>query len=83
MILDLSLDQKDHDYWEELKSILIKNNIEIENINRAFDFAYKAHEGQIRDSGEPYISHPAWVAKLIAQMDIGKRRLLPPYFMTA
>jgi len=35
MILDLSLDQKDHDYWEELKSILIKNNIEIENINRS------------------------------------------------
>ncbi len=76
MILDLSLDQKDHDYWEELKSILIKNNIEIENIYRAFDFAYKAHEGQIRDSGEPYISHPAWVAKLIAQMDIGEEAII-------
>ena len=76
MILDLSLDQKDHDYWEELKSILIKNNIEIENIYRAFNFAYKAHEGQIRDSGEPYISHPAWVAKLIAQMDIGEEAII-------
>ncbi len=76
MILDLSLNQNNHDYWGELKSILLKNNIESENIYRAFDFAYKAHEGQIRDSGEPYISHPAWVAKLIAQMDIGKEAII-------
>ncbi len=31
----------------------------------AFDFAYKAHDGQRRKSGEPYIIHPISVASLI------------------
>ncbi|MDD3998703.1 MAG: HD domain-containing protein [Candidatus Shapirobacteria bacterium] len=76
MILDLSLNQNHHDYWEELKSVLLINEIESEKIKEAYDFAYKAHEGQIRDSGEAYISHPAWVAKLIAQIDIGEEAII-------
>jgi len=76
MILDLSLNQLNHDYWEELKGVLEKNKIESEKIKIAFDFAYKAHEGQIRESGEPYISHPVWVAKLIAQMEIGQEAVI-------
>lgn len=76
MILDLSLNQNHHDYWEELERVLLKNEIESKKIKEAYDFAYKAHEGQIRDSGEAYISHPAWVAKLIAQMDIGEEAII-------
>lgn len=76
MILDLSLNQNHHDYWEELERVLLKNEIESKKIKEAYDFAYKAHEGQIRDSGEAYISHSAWVAKLIAQMDIGEEAII-------
>lgn len=76
MILDLSLNQNHHDYWEELERVLLKNEIESKKIKEAYDFTYKAHEGQIRDSGEAYISHPAWVAKLIAQMDIGEEAII-------
>ena len=34
-------------------------------IERAFDFAEKAHAGQKRDSGEPYIIHPLKVAEIL------------------
>ncbi|MDE5092364.1 MAG: HD domain-containing protein, partial [Trichodesmium sp. St18_bin3_1_1] len=34
-------------------------------ICRAFEFAYKLHEGQYRKSGEPYICHPVAVAGLL------------------
>lgn len=34
-------------------------------ICRAFEFAYRLHEGQYRASGEPYIAHPIAVAGLL------------------
>ncbi len=34
-------------------------------ICRAFEFAYRLHEGQYRVSGEPYIAHPIAVAGLL------------------
>lgn len=36
-------------------------------IERAYDFAKRAHEGAKRFSGEPYFIHPAAVAKTLAQ----------------
>jgi GTP pyrophosphokinase len=38
-----------------------------ERIHRAYLFACQAHEGQRRDSGEPYITHPLTVAHYMAQ----------------
>jgi GTP pyrophosphokinase len=35
---------------------------------RAFEFAYCLHRGQIRASGEPYISHPIEVASLLREL---------------
>ena len=35
----------------------IKRPENIELIQRAYDFAYKHHEGQFRKSGEPYVVH--------------------------
>lgn len=43
---------------------------EIKTIRKAFDLAYKAHYGQKRDSGEPYIFHPIQVAKFLIE-DLG------------
>lgn len=36
-----------------------------ERINRAIEIATKAHEGQMRKSGDPYISHPLAVMKIV------------------
>lgn len=35
---------------------------------RAFEFAYKLHEGQTRASGEPYIAHPVAVAGILRDL---------------
>ncbi|MGO1774610.1 MAG: HD domain-containing protein, partial [Agrococcus casei] len=40
-------------------------------IQRAFILAERAHEGQFRKSGEPYISHPVAVAQILADLGIG------------
>jgi GTP pyrophosphokinase len=41
-----------------------------ELIRLAYDFAAKAHEGQVRKSGEPYIIHPLAASYLLATMKI-------------
>jgi len=40
-------------------------------IERAYRVAEKAHEGQTRQSGEPYITHPLAVAQILAELGIG------------
>jgi len=40
-------------------------------ICRAFEFAYKLHQGQYRKSGEPYICHPVAVAGLLRDLGGG------------
>ncbi len=37
-------------------------------VEKAFRFAEKAHDGQLRKSGQPYIIHPLSVAIILAQM---------------
>lgn len=44
------------------------NECEIEYITKAYNFASKHHEGQVRKSGEPYISHPLAVTYILASM---------------
>ncbi len=39
-------------------------------INRAYHFAKEHHEGQIRKSGEPFLSHCVEVARLLAQLGL-------------
>lgn len=39
-------------------------------IEKAYNFAEKAHRGQNRESGEPYIVHPVEVAKILLGMDM-------------
>ncbi|MFH1047428.1 MAG: RelA/SpoT family protein [Patescibacteria group bacterium] len=39
-------------------------------IRRAFDFADRAHAGQTRRSGEPYIIHPLATAEILAEMHV-------------
>ena len=44
---------------------------EIERVQDAYDFAFSAHQGQRRRSGEPYITHPVAVADLLADLRLG------------
>jgi RelA/SpoT family (p)ppGpp synthetase len=39
-------------------------------VKRAFEFGAKAHSGQTRASGKPYISHPVAVAGVLAEMHL-------------
>ena len=39
-------------------------------IERAYRVAWKAHEEQVRRSGEPYISHPVGVAMILADLGL-------------
>ena len=41
---------------------------DINRITEAYHFAEKAHDGQKRRSGEPYIIHPVAVAQILAEM---------------
>ena len=43
-------------------------NADLKVIEKAYYFSEKAHEGQIRRSGEPYISHPLSVAGILADL---------------
>lgn len=39
-------------------------------IKRAYEYAEKAHEGQFRKSGEPYIIHPVQVAGILVKLKL-------------
>ena len=39
-------------------------------LDKAYEMAKKAHEGQLRESGEPYISHPLEVAHILADLEL-------------
>ncbi len=39
-------------------------------VEDAYDFAMKAHQGQFRKSGEPYVEHPLQVALVLAELQL-------------
>lgn len=56
--------------YEELLT-KIKNtgrSYDLKLINKAYNLAKEAHEGQFRDSGEPYILHPVSVAEILVNL---------------
>ncbi|MGI6712936.1 MAG: RelA/SpoT family protein [Bacillota bacterium] len=55
-----------------LKKQIIKYNpaSNIDVIQKAYDFAAEAHQGQVRFSGEAYINHPLAVAEILAMLQL-------------
>ena len=45
-------------------------NYDLEKIQAAYEYAAKLHEGQFRNSGDPYISHPIAVAEIVASLGL-------------
>jgi RelA/SpoT family (p)ppGpp synthetase len=49
---------------------------QVEKVQRAYQFSAKAHEGQKRKSGEPYIHHPLEVAYILGEMHMDHQTLM-------
>ena len=73
MALDLSFSDN---YWIDIEKCLPDQNFDKKIIKEAYDFMVIAHKGQFRYSGKPYISHPTWIAKVIAQLNIGQEAVI-------
>ena len=58
--------------FEDLVEKVRANNPEsdTELLRRAYDFSAVEHKGQVRRSGEPYLTHPLEVADLMADMKL-------------
>ena len=52
------------------------DHLEVEQVRRAYRFADEAHLGQIRASGEPYITHPIAVAAQCAEWKLDAQALM-------
>lgn len=50
-----------------------RGNIEL--LRRAYEVAERAHAGQVRKTGEPYITHPLAVAKMLADYGLDESTL--------
>ncbi|MDP1850842.1 MAG: bifunctional (p)ppGpp synthetase/guanosine-3',5'-bis(diphosphate) 3'-pyrophosphohydrolase [Candidatus Planktophila sp.] len=59
-------------------SVLKENHAssKLEDVERAFLVAQKAHEGQLRKSGEHYITHPVAVAKILAELGLNSETII-------
>lgn len=45
-------------------------------IKEAYDFAAKAHQGQVRKTGEPYLEHPLSAAMILAELHLDAETLV-------
>src|SRR5271156_2296427 len=48
---------------------------DVERLETAYHFSEVAHNGQYRESGDPYISHPLAVASILAQLHLDPQAL--------
>ena len=59
---------------EQLETYLSADQITL--VEDAFVFAKAAHEGQMRSSGEPYITHPVAVAKILSEINLDHQTIM-------
>lgn len=52
-----------------IRTLSVYAPADIDLIERAYQFARSQHEGQLRKSGEPYITHPYEVALILAKLE--------------
>jgi len=56
------------DILEKASSLYSEKDITL--LKKAYVFAARAHKGQVRRSGEPYLSHPLEVARMLSEMKL-------------
>lgn len=59
---------------QELSTYLDTNRIN--QVRRAYYYAEQAHEGQMRKSGDRYITHPLAVARILAELKLDHQSLM-------
>jgi GTP pyrophosphokinase len=69
-----SIESKYKKLHETLKAYCSKE--QLDNVQRAFDFAREAHEGQKRKTGEDYIYHPVAAAQILAGMQVDHKIIM-------
>jgi len=52
------------------KALKVNPDADIDIINRAYIYSARVHQGQVRLSGEPYLTHPLEVAGILADMNL-------------
>lgn len=72
------MDKTPREYYEELRQLLVTifSPEDVEQIDKAFKIADRAHEGQLRCSGQPYVIHPILVAKIVAELGMDKESVI-------
>lgn len=60
---------------KEVYSKYIHNEKDLALIEKAYVFARDKHEGQIRKSGDPYITHCIGVARILAELQVGPQTI--------
>jgi guanosine-3',5'-bis(diphosphate) 3'-pyrophosphohydrolase len=50
--------------------------VDVDNVRRAYRYADEAHLGQLRNSGQPYITHPIAVAQQCAEWKLDAQALM-------
>ncbi len=48
----------------------------LEGVRQAYDFAARCHDGQLRKTGDPYITHPVSVAYMVANLELDQQALM-------
>jgi guanosine-3',5'-bis(diphosphate) 3'-pyrophosphohydrolase len=61
-------------FTDSLTSYLAQD--QVNGVKRAYFYAEQAHEGQIRHSGDAYISHPLAVASILSEMHMDHQSLM-------
>ena len=56
-------------------TIALKSD-QISAVTQAYYYAEKAHDGQMRRSGDPYITHPLAVARILSEMRMDHHSLM-------
>ena len=73
---------EDYQDPEELYKALVDRikkyhpNADISLIEKAYKLGREAHKDQLRKSGEPYIIHPLWVGRILAELEMDKETII-------
>ena len=72
----IDVSEYDDKFDEFFKIVKETGQYDCEKIEQAYNIAKKAHEGQFRRSGEPYIMHPVAVAKILFEIGMDNECLI-------
>lgn len=63
--------------YDDLKQMILESGrpYDMEMLDKAYHLAERAHDGQFRRSGEPYICHPLHVAMLLVDLGMDTESL--------